>query len=59
MNGEPSLGEISRQVQTLDARVGKMLDDHESRLRSCEKWKYAFPPTLLIAVSSALVAVFK
>lgn len=32
--------------------------DHESRIRTLERWKYALPATFLTAVISALVTVW-
>lgn len=33
--------------------------DHEERIRSLEKWAYALPPTFLLALVSAVVALVK
>ncbi|MER6364970.1 hypothetical protein [Kitasatospora sp. NPDC001527] len=33
------------------------LDDHESRLRSLESWRYALPVAALSGVGGALVAI--
>lgn len=33
-------------------------DDHETRIRSIEKWKYMLPPTLVTGVISAAVTVY-
>lgn len=33
-------------------------DDHESRLRSLEKWKYMLPSSLVAAVISAAVTIY-
>lgn len=32
--------------------------DHESRIRTLERWKYALPATFLTAVISALVTIW-
>jgi len=42
----------------LSAENEKDIGDHEHRLRDVEKWKYALPPTSLLAIASILVAVF-
>lgn len=34
------------------------LSDHEVRVRELERWKYALPPTLLLAAASMAVALF-
>lgn len=33
---------------------GKKLDDLETRMRSCEKWRYAFPASLLITLGNVV-----
>lgn len=52
-----SLGEIGRSVARLESKMDRWLEDHEQRLRSCEKWKNALPPTVLVALASAVVAI--
>ena len=42
----------------LSAENEKDIGDHEHRIRDVEKWKYALPPTSLLAIASILVAVF-
>lgn len=54
-----TLGEIGRKIDSLDSSIKKVLDDHESRLRSIERWMYAVPPTLLIAVASVVASILK
>lgn len=36
----------------------KDVADHEMRVRDLERWKYALPPTLLLATGSLAVALF-
>lgn len=59
MTEQITLGEIGRKIDSLDSSVKKVLDDHESRLRSIEKWMYAVPPTLLIAIASVVASIMK
>ena len=42
---------------TLMVPQGVVIQDHEQRLRSLERWKYALPTSLFMAGAS-LVAVF-
>jgi hypothetical protein len=53
---QPTLGEILRGVHRLEAKVDKVTDDHETRLRKVERWVYAVPPTLVLAAGSILAA---
>lgn len=60
MSSDPiTLGEIGRKIDDLDSSIKKVLDDHEHRLRSIEKWMYAVPPTLLIAIASVVASIMK
>lgn len=36
-----------------------MVPDHEARIRQLEKWKYALPPTILLAVGSVAAEVVR
>lgn len=53
----PTLGEISRQLEKIERRLDRILDDHEVRLRKVERWVYAVPPTLLLAAASIIAAI--
>lgn len=53
------LGEIVRKLDAIEQSVNGILKDHETRLRSLEKWMYAVPPTLAIALASIVTAVLK
>lgn len=46
-----------RDLKKQDVNDGRQLKDHEQRLRQVEKWKYALPPTFLLAVASLVAAV--
>lgn len=48
-----------RSLVQSNAEVGKVLDDHETRLRSVERWKYTVPVAALTAVTSAGVTIAK
>lgn len=44
----------------LDVLIGQHTEisgDHEKRLRSLERWRYAMPTSLLLAIASTAVAV--
>lgn len=49
-----TLGEIHRTMQRIEQKVDKVTDDHEARLRRVEKWMYAVPPTVILAVASVV-----
>lgn len=58
-----TLADIYAKICTLEERVqemtpqGKAIADHEQRLRSIERWKYAVPPSLILAVVSTIVTI--
>lgn len=54
---EPTLGEVLRRLDRLDARLDTVFSDYETRLRRVERWTYAIPPTLLTAVAAVIAAV--
>ena len=60
--------EIRADVRTLDAKVDRLeregaiynwLQDHETRMRSLERWRYGIPVSILIAVITALALVLR
>jgi hypothetical protein len=55
------MGEESDPIPVLLARIEVKLDnalsqtqDHETRIRSLEKWRYTLPVTVLVSVASAV-----
>lgn len=48
---------LARIETKLDTIVQHLMDDHEARLRSLEKWRYALPPTLVLAVASIVISI--
>jgi hypothetical protein len=44
-------------LHTQFTELAKQLSDHEQRLRAQERWAYAAPIALLVAVGSAAAAV--
>lgn len=50
--------ELQKQVGTMDSPV-KAVADHESRIRSLEKWRYALPVSLAGAAASIIVAIYE
>jgi len=48
-----------RSLVQSNAEVSKELDDHETRLRSVERWKYAVPATLIVSLASAGTTIIK
>lgn len=57
MSGEPTLGEIARSLARIEAALNKVADDHEDRIRKIERWTYAVPPTIVLAVASIVASV--
>lgn len=51
--------EVRRLQDTVAAMTpqGMQLADHETRIRSTERWKYSLPVSLLLAVGSSALAV--
>lgn len=47
---------LTDQVQGM-APQGSVLADHEARLRSVERWKYAVPPSLISSVIALIIAL--
>lgn len=56
---DPTLGEIVRTLAKIEARLDRVMNDHEIRLRRVERWMYAIPATLLMAGTSIVAAVLK
>lgn len=54
-----SLGEIGRSLTRLEGKMDRWAEDHEHRLRRCERWVYALPATALGAVAALVVAVLQ
>lgn len=46
----------SEVVLTMAPQAG-MLTDHESRLRTLERWKYTLPASLITSLAAVLVAI--
>ncbi|GGP72021.1 MULTISPECIES: hypothetical protein [Streptomyces] len=48
--------EVQRIGQTMDGNANR-LDDHETRIRGVERWKYAISASVVTSTASALVAL--
>ncbi|MEF3112410.1 hypothetical protein [Streptomyces chrestomyceticus] len=48
--------EVQRIGQTMDSNASR-LDDHETRIRGVEKWKYAISASVVTSTASAIVAL--
>lgn len=56
------VNKLTSEVQSLvyEIRTSKQTgDDHERRLRTLERWMYAIPASLLVAIASAVMTVWK
>jgi hypothetical protein len=56
---EVTMGEVQRTLARMDARMERVVDDHETRLRRVEKWMYVLPPTVIVAGASVIIAVLR
>lgn len=52
-----TLGELGRSLARIEAKVDTVTGDHEKRLRNVEKWMYALPPTIAVAIASVIAAI--
>lgn len=69
MAGDPSitvtLKDVYDELRRLHDQVAAMtpqaqlIKDHESRIRTLERWKYALPGSLLLALASIIVTVLE
>lgn len=57
MTDDPSLGEMARSLARIELALAKIGDDHEDRLRKVERWVYAVPPTIVLAVAGLVASV--
>jgi hypothetical protein len=55
MKIKESLSEIKGKADTTASAV----PDHETRIRSLEKWRYALPPAILLALASIVVGLLE
>lgn len=59
---ERTLERLTGHLEAIDTRnkSADLIDgDHEARLRSLERWRYALPISALAAIGSAVVAVLQ
>lgn len=57
---ERTLERLGGHLDAIDAFTAAAKDvhaDHESRLRSLERWRYGWPASVLVAVASAAAAI--
>ena len=50
---------IDERLRRIEAKLDEVTSDHERRLRAVEKWVYAIPPTLLIAIAAIVAAIIE
>lgn len=53
--------ELSKLRDTVNAFTpqSEQLVDHEARLRTLEKWKYALPTSVILAITSVIVTILE
>ena len=49
-----TLGEINRGLTRMEHKLDTAIGDHEKRLRNVERWVYALPPTILVALAAVV-----
>jgi hypothetical protein len=47
-----------RSLTQTSKTVGEQLTDHEKRIRSVERWKYALPVVTLTGISTTAIALW-
>lgn len=57
-NGDTRLARIEVKLDMMIERLNEVRTDHEARLRTLERWKYAIPASAVMAATSAAVAIF-
>lgn len=51
------LARIETKLDILVSDYGRSVQDHETRLRGLEKWRYALPASIMLALSSILASL--
>lgn len=60
-----TLTDVYVKLCALEERVhdmtpqGQLIKDHETRLRQLERWKYALPSSLMLALASVVIAILE
>lgn len=58
-DNEPAMWERLVRIETkLDLYIVNGIQDHETRIRQLERWKYAIPASVLTGITSAGTAVW-
>jgi len=52
------LGEMSTQLAVISEQL-KAVPDHEQRIRSLERWRYALPLSGLAALGSIILSIYQ
>lgn len=51
-------GELGTQLAVISEQL-KAVPDHETRIRSLEKWRYSMPISLLVSLASIVLTILK
>lgn len=54
-----TLGELGRSLARMEAKLDAVTGDHEKRLRNVERWTYALPPTVVVAIASVVAQLLR
>lgn len=49
---------VQEALQRIESKVDKILDDHEERIRSLERWKWGLPASLVAAMAAFFGSFF-
>jgi hypothetical protein len=48
---------VQQRLGAIEAKLDKVVDDHEARLRRLEAWSYGIPVAALISLGSVIAAI--
>lgn len=58
MEQRDRLARIETKLDILITDYGKSDEDHETRLRALERWRYALPTSIVLAIGSLAATLF-
>lgn len=53
------LAVVVTRLDNIEAKIDKLVDDHEVRIRRLEAWSYAVPASFILAVGAAVAGVVR
>lgn len=55
---EGTVSALVRELQAMRETVDNRFSDHESRIRTNERWRLTMPPTLLTSVAALVLTIW-